>query len=175
MKHRPNALKIEPEKFKEMYYSGEYSNEEIANYFGVAISSLGSFRKRFELPPRGKKWAKGHPFLNKSHSKKTRDKISNTLKGKFEGEKNYNWKGGSYLTCSGYKQIRVATNVYRLEHRVVMERHIGRELTCKEAVHHINGDKLDNRIENLLLTDYVTHGKIHAPKGSRVGINSKHS
>lgn len=38
-----------------------------------------------------------------------------------------------------------------LEHRVIMETHIGRNITTEEHVHHINRIKTDNRIENLLL------------------------
>ena len=50
------------------------------------------------------------------------------------------------------------------EHRAIMEEYLGRKLTNKEVVHHINGDPRDNRIENLVVLTYSEHSEIHLRK-----------
>ena len=62
----------------------------------------------------------------------------------------------------GYVHVWTGPQQHACEHRLVMEQHLGRKLLRDETVHHKNGVRADNRLENLEL-----YSKSHCP-GQRV-------
>jgi hypothetical protein len=87
------------------------------------------------------------------------------------GHRPTNYNGGK-LKHKGYIYIlsknhpNADRDGYETEHRLVMEKHLGRYLTKDEIVHHKNNDRSDNRIENLeLMESQSEHMSKHYPKG----------
>ena len=81
------------------------------------------------------------------------------------GSEHHGWRGGRRVMQDGYVSVMIpqpqGRSISKLEHRVIMAQHLKRDLLPNENIHHKNGIRHDNRVENLELW------KTHQPPGSR--------
>lgn len=97
------------------------------------------------------------------HSLATRKKLShqklgynNPMFGLFR-EKHHNWKGGFSLSMGYLRDCKTKQYIHKLKG----QQKINRRLRKDEVVHHINGIKTDNRLQNLLVCTKGEHCRIH--------------
>jgi predicted nucleic acid-binding Zn ribbon protein len=111
----------------------------------------GSEYKRYEPPGRSKYCSKA---------------CHNEAQRLLVGELNPQWKGGTSRWIdrqSGYVFVKLPNGKRIQEHRLIMQRIIGRDLFPEERVHHRNGIRDDNRDDNLqLMENNADHQKQHA-------------
>lgn len=90
--------------------------------------------------------------------------------GKFQRNKN---KPSFGWIANGVKYICINGNEV-FEHRYIMAQHLERSLRPGEVVHHINENRLDNRIENLKLMQWGDHIQLHhAGKPHKINLTEK--
>lgn len=148
----------EYEYLKNLYLEQEYSIRQIAKKIGMSPSGTRGKLIRYNIPLRTDKQG-----MNTERNKQIRSK--NAL-----GDKNLQWTGKRTVVKNGYITIYMPEHpnnfnnkVY--EHRLVMEKKIGRYLTSIEEVHHIDGDKHNNDPKNLqLFATKAEHTRHHMKK-----------
>lgn len=109
---------------------------------------------------RREKWSKQMKCMYKNGTLKPSEKQKQIASKRWTGKGNPRYRHGN---ANGYKMIKV-DGQWMHEHRYIMEQKIGRKLNSTEIVHHINGNKCDNRIENLIVMTIAEH-IFHHQKG----------
>jgi hypothetical protein len=133
---------------KDLYVTQNLSTVEIARIKGCTNSSVGLALKALGIPAR-------------NYSEAVR-----LVKGRVSHKKVKNKAGYIMVWMPNHPGSNSAGYIF--EHRLVMEQSLGRLLLSTEFVHHKNGIKDDNRIENLELTTNGAHSKEHS-RGYRDG------
>ncbi len=95
---------------------------------------------------------KNNPFYGKHHTQRVKEILSI----KNSGFNNVKFKGLRKVDAQGYIKIYIPKHPCSidgrvLEHRYLVEQYINRYLTNEEVVHHINGNRTDNRLSNLYI------------------------
>uniref|UniRef100_A0A6M3KF57 Putative homing endonuclease n=1 Tax=viral metagenome TaxID=1070528 RepID=A0A6M3KF57_9ZZZZ len=147
------------------YVTEKKSIRWISNLYGVSTELIRRRLKQYGVPVRHGGEAIETQWINNPARRKKQSEfyLSNVVKS---GQEHPNWKGGTEINDSGYilqydnNHPKSHKNKVRA-HRLIMENYLGRYIDRSEVVHHINGNRTDNRIENLLLMTNSEHSKYH--------------
>lgn len=97
-----------------------------------------------------------------------------------KASKQHRWKPGSRVGSNGYVKVRAGKghpladpNGWAYEHLVVWCAAGNPRPTRNEILHHINGDKTDNRIENLQRLSRSTHNALHLASRLRCDLTGR--
>ena len=145
---------IPEEILRQLLLVDKLTNAQVCEKLGCSLSKLLRLQKMYRIPAakRGARPGAGH-----KHS----------------------WRGGRHLDRDGYWRVHapnhphVRKSGYVLEHRLVMEKHLGRYLDPKEVVHHKDDNPQNNSIENLELFACNADHLRHELTGRRWGSSTR--
>lgn len=160
-------------------YMRTHSVRKTAEAFGVHHKTMSSYLKSQGVTVLNRKQAAKYTWQNNTHprtgktgeacpvyGKKMSDETRQRMRPVWDAigdQRRYTRKkhSGGYILVYAPQNQNADKHGFVLEHRLVMESVIGRPLVAEEYVHHKNGNKADNRPENLMITDMREHARMH--------------
>jgi len=169
----PRIVSVDIQSAMKLYATGKYTIAQIAKMQSVSTGKMYYALRdaECEFTRKNRKPMSPEARLRISLAKRGRKLTDAQRKAISERNScNYNGLNGyghTKLHNCGYVVVYVPKHPnahkdgYVMFHTVLMERHIGRYLADDEVVHHINHNRKDNRIENLLLMKKKEHMSMH--------------
>lgn len=160
----------------QLYINERKTMREIGDVLGVDAVAIYYHLKKFEIPTRDRHdhpvsdvvienaRRLGQSMKGTKRTAEVRNKISISKRGKMLKQSKYGGHckdryGYVYVYCPSHPNC--SADGYVMEHRLAVESQIGRYLNKDEVVHHINKNKKDNRIENLMILTRSEHATLH--------------
>lgn len=150
-----SKYKWDKEKLNQLYWEENQSIDEIATLYGCCHASAFKAMRRLNIPRRTDAEAQIVRFRIRNKAK--------YLPPLRKGTESPAWKGGRMKDSNGYIKIYYPEHPYAdqrgyiCEHRLMMEKKLGRYLLPWEKVHHIDGEKDHNTEDNLQLISPADH------------------
>ena len=146
-------------------YEDGLSSYKIAESLGVSKTYVLYIIHSACFPVRGSGWPKGRPMKEETKEKMSQSQKARCNMPDYDGFNGYgreqaDSRGYIKVLCPGHPRASKHQH-YIYMHIVIAEQTLGRRLNQDEVVHHINGDKSDNRPENLKVMTRSEHIKLH--------------
>ena len=156
-----------------LYIDQRYSSTEISKMVGVSGTQVLRILRlngvEIRPAPENKRLALNKPEVKKKmRDSKVGTHLSEAAKAKLRqlvGSKNSLWRGGITLSIGGYLQFTNSPangeHAGKMLHKIIAEWKYNRGVESGEHVHHLDGNKLNNNAENLIILSASKHAKLH--------------